>query len=227
MDDANALQIYLRSIHFDRPTTHTMNGYVMGLSQRNINGKGQLYISHGSFRVRRDNRLKTRDDEVYCWDGDGELIFSTKREGLELVRLELYFIRDLRRLRKFGDILNDMFGKDKDGSKIAKTISKAIVGADPIAGAIVLLTPKIVSVVGKILNACEDKVKIRAEGTLKFSTILADLDKDDESSLRKWGRSHADKGYFETKWDLVTMADPEAQVIRPSFTNDLQAEIIP
>jgi hypothetical protein len=223
--DYNALQIALRSIHFDRVTTRMMFGYVIGLAQRNIDGDGQLYVSQGSFKVRRDGRVRTKDDEVYTWDGDGELVFSTKLEGLERVGLDLYFVRDRRRLREFGGILRQAFGKDEGvGTKLADVLTSAIAAANPVSGAIVALTPQIARFVGKLLEKSKDKVKIRAEGSLKISTLMRDLegrDEDDDDSTHRWGVSRADKGYFETEWDLVTMANPEGRVIQPELPADL------
>lgn len=229
MPEYNALQISLRSIHFDRFTDHMMFGYVIGLAQRNIDGGGQLYVSQGSFKVRRDGRVRTKDDEVYRWDGDGELIFSTKLEGLERVGLDLYFVRDRRRLREFGGILRQAFSRDEGvGTKLADVLAASIEGANPISGAILALTPAVARFVGKLLEKKKDKVKIRAEGSLKISTLLRDLedrDKDDDDSTHKWGVSRADKGYFETEWDLVTMADPERKVIQPELPPDLLARL--
>lgn len=37
----------------------------------------------------------------------------------------------------------------------------------------------------------------------------------------KWGESRADRGFFMTQWDLVTMEDPEAKVIQPQIPQDL------
>lgn len=89
MPDFNALQISLKALHFDRHTDYSMYGYVIGLAQRNIDGPGQLYLTQGSFKVRRDGRAGTKTDRVYRWDGDGELVFSTKLDGLERVALDL------------------------------------------------------------------------------------------------------------------------------------------
>jgi hypothetical protein len=169
--------------------------------------------------------VRTKDDEVYRWDGDGELIFSTKLDGLERVGLDLYFVRDRKRLREFGGILRQAFGKDEGvGTKLADVLTSAISAANPVSGAIVALTPQVARFVGKLLEKSKDKVKIRAEGSLKISTLKRDLenrDEDDDDSTHKWGVSRADKGYFETEWDLVTMANPESRVIQPELPADL------
>lgn len=219
----NALQISLKELYLDRHTDYSMYGYVVGLAQRNIDGPGQLYVTQGSFKIRRDGRAATKTDRVYRWDGDGELIFSTKTEGLERVGLDLYFVRDRRRMRDFGNVLREAFEQDAIGSEVAKSVVRAIAKTNPSSSAIVALGPKVARFIGSLLAKKRDGVKVRAEGSLKLESIVADDEEagDDDVSERLWGRSRADKGYFVTEWDLVTMEDPERHVVPAKLPDDL------
>lgn len=225
MAEFNALQIALKSIHFDRPTDHRMSGYVVGLAQRNIDGPGQLYVSQGSFKVRRDGDARTRDDEVFRWDGNGELIFSTKLAGLEQVQLNLWFVRDRRRLREAGEVLKDMFGDaDGLGSQLADVLGNAIGSTNPATGAIVALLPKVAKFIGGLLERTPDGVKIFSEGSVRMNQFFRDLDAEDlrEETEILWGQNLADKGYFVTSWDLVTMSNPERVLTHPELPEPLK-----
>lgn len=218
----NALQISLSSIHFDRHTDFSMFGYVVGLAQRNIDGPGQLYLSPGSFRVRRDGKAATKTDAVHVWDGDGEIIFSTPTQGLERVSLDLYFVRDRARIRDFGHVLRELFAADEVGADLAKLLSSAIAKSNPATGAVVELLPKAARFVGRMLESQRDRVKIRAEGSLKMSTILEDnTTGGDADNTRLWGRSRADRGFFTTEWNLVTTDDPQRRVIPAELPEQL------
>lgn len=221
----NALQVSIRAMHFDRPTTPFMFGYVIGIAQRNVDGPGQLFVSQGSFKVRRDGNAVTKDDEVKRWEGDGEIVFSTPLDGLDQIGLDLYFVRDNRRVRGFGDVLADAFGGDN------ATVNRAIqiiAGALPAAGAggaLVALAPGVLKGFGGLLRRTPNRMKIRAEGSLRVSTLDQRYADPDFSGLIKWGLDHSDKGYFVTDWDYVTMANPEAVVRHPQIPEELASKI--
>ena len=229
MSDFNALQIYLNSIHFDRVTDRSMYGYVVGLIQANVNGPGQLYVSPGAFKVRRDNKPSTKDEKVFEWDGNGELIFSTALKGLDQVQMRLWFVRDRRRTRDAGAVLKDLFddgdSKDAIGSKLATVLTTAIEGSNPTAAVILALVPGVAHYIGKRLEKVKNGVKIFGSGAEYLAPLLrGDDDGDDDDrdvSAKIWGGNKADKGYFKTSWELVTMHKPESPLIQPKLPDDL------
>jgi hypothetical protein len=232
-----AIQVSLKSMHFDRFTTHTMRGYVVCLAQRNIDGEGQLYASQTSFRVRRDGQAKTKEDEVYCWQGDGEMVFSTALDGLECIGLEAYFIRDNRNIRDFGTVLADALDEDGDtGRALAAVLSAAATAAGGPAAPVIALAQPAARFVGKLLAKKKDKVKIRADGSLRVTTLMhefaVDPDADNDIDV-PWGvrkradgaiQPDADRGYFLTQWSLVETANPDAQVVTPTLPDALVAK---
>lgn len=118
-------------------------------------------------------------------------------------------------MRDFGNVLEEAFDESKVGSKLATALSKAAAGAAPGAAAIVGLAPPVARFIGRLLAKKRDGVKVRAEGSLKTTSLIIEDEEagDDDVSERVWGRSRADKGYFVTDWDLVTMRDPERRVV--------------
>lgn len=220
----NAVQIALKSIHFDRRTRRSMWGYVVGLVQRNTDGSGQLFISDGSFRVRRDNDPKTRVDQVYTYDADGKIIFSTQTDGLESINLSLFFIRDRRRLREFGALLENTFSENELGAKIAKAVADSLKAGNPVGSLVFELVPEAMQFVGKLMAEKRDQVLIRAEGSLRMSTI-ADLVENDMDDAFTWGESQADKGFFTIDVDLVTMTNPHASVTFVTFPDALRDRV--
>jgi hypothetical protein len=234
-----AIQICLQSMRFDRATTFTMKGFVIGLTQRNIDGDGQLYVSNAPFQVRRDGKAKTKDDEVYTWQGDGEVVFSTALdEDLDRIGLELYFVRDNRGIREIGGILQELLADEGElGQELAKVLESAASSAGGAAGQIIHLVRPAVRFVGKLLANKKDKVKIRADGSMLTSTLRGQLaaDTSDRRCLSiPWGVrtspdgkycADADKGYFMTRWAFVESESPEAQVVVPQLPKDLRARL--
>lgn len=224
-DSFNALQITIRAMHFDRPTTLSMFGYVIGISQRNADGPGQLYLSQGSFKVKRDGNAASKDDTVKRWEGDGELVFSTKLDGLDQVGLDLYFVRDNRRVRGFGGILEDAFGGGNATVNSAVKLISAALPAAGVPGAVVALAPGVLRGLGRILRKTPNRMKVRAEGTLRVSTLRQRFEDPEFDGELKWGIDHSDKGYFVTDWELVTMANPEVVVVHPQIPKALTDKI--
>jgi hypothetical protein len=224
-DSFNALQVTIRALHFDRPTTVSMFGYVIGIAQRNADGAGQLYLSQGSFKVRRDGNAATRDDRVKRWEGDGELVFSTKLDGLDQVGLDLYFVRDNRRVRGFGKVLEEALGGDNQTVNTAIEIISGALPAAGVGGALVALAPGVLRGFGKLLRRAPNRMKVRAEGTLRLSTLRQRAEDPEFDGELKWGVDHSDKGYFVTDWDLVTMANPDVVVVHPQIPSELTERI--
>jgi len=55
-------------------------------------------------------------------------------------------------------------------------------------------------------------VKIGASGMQRMAGFS-----DDDTELKIWGESQADKGYFQTDWDLVTVGDPQAGLVQVTW----------
>lgn len=234
---SNAIQISLKSILFDRFTVATMRGYVVCLSQRNIDGEGQLFASRTSFRVRRDHKAKTKVDEVYTWQGDGQVVFSTPIAGLERIDFDAYFIRDNQNIRDFGNVLDDALDAGgATGKAVAAALSAAATAA-PVAAPIIGLAQPVAQYVGKLLAKKRDKVKIRADGSLRMTTLNNDFDQDpdaDDDLDVPWGVRRladgrevkdADRGFFKTQWSRVQMENPLAQVVKPQLPAELIAKL--
>ena len=238
MPACKAIQVSLKSMHFDRFTTHRMRGYVICLAQRNIDGAGQLYVSSASFPVRRDGKSKTKDDEVATWQGDGEVVFSTALDGLERVGLDLFFVRDNRNIRDFGTVLEDALDEDDTtNGDLAKALVDAARAVSGASGQVIDLVQPAARFVGRLLARKRDRVKIRADGSLRLTTLLTEFEDDpdgDNDVEIPWGvrlradgskTRDADKGYFVTQWSLVETADPHASVIVPKLPKSLLARL--
>lgn len=226
MPEPNTLQIFARSVHFDRLTTSSMWGYVIASIQTGKDERGQLYVSPASFPVRRDGRVRTRDDEVYAWDGDGVLLCSCPLAGLERVALQLWFIRDNRRLRELGAVLRDALD-DERGARLSQTLTTAIGGTSPVAGAIFDIGSGVARFVAGLLHARRDGIKIWARGSLPITALGAAPGGGEAQLDRRWGAARSDRGYFETRWALRRRADPMAPVFRPTLPQALRERLGP
>ena len=142
MPKENTLQIYLKSIHFDKAAARVMWVYVVTFVRRNSDGAVQMYASPTSFKIIRP---PGPDKLVHLWDGAGALVGTTPTDKLDGVSLTTFLIRDRKRGRAFGEFLLETFKDDGDGTTVASLVGSAVAsgaGAGAaIAGTIFKIAP--------------------------------------------------------------------------------------
>lgn len=218
----NTLQVFANEIHLDRPTTHTMWGYVVSLARRNTDGETQVYVSPRSFRVRRDGRSWTKDDTVKRFEGEGVLLFSTAWKQLTTVHLDTYFVRDNKKIRDAGHLMKEILGDDGAAARVAKDLAAAL-SKSSVAGSVVSVSAQVGAFIGGVVAKRRDRIKVHATGSFRVRDILGPNELEDELV---WGRRDpGDKGYFGLSVDRVTLPDPDAAIVPLKFPKAVENKL--
>ena len=222
MPKENTLQIYLKSIHFDRAAARVMWVYVVSFVRRNSDGAVQMYASPTSFQIIRP---PGRDKLVHEWNGAGAMVGTMPTENLDSVSLTTFLIRDRKKGRAFGEFLLETFKDDGDGSAVAGLVGSAVAaGAGPgaaIAATLLKITPPLARFIGKALRRRKDVLRIYGDGVIPF-----DEDEDFEDDVHLWsGHRGGDKGYFTTVWDFRDTHNPAAALRPIHLPEDLKKRL--